>query len=90
MSCVCLVYIIDFISVFVCILILLNGWGVFIFSLFDVYELLVLLVLILWGSVFFNFYVIFILFIVVYIIFVDKVYGFMVEEEKVFMYVEVN
>lgn len=78
MSCVRLVYIIDFISVLVCILILFNGWGVFILSLFDIYEFFELLVFILWGSVIFNFYVIFIFVIVVFIIVIDKVYGLMV------------
>ena len=76
-----LAYIIDSTSAPICILILLNGWGAFILSLLDAYELPASSASILWGSVFFNFYAIFTLLIVAYTISADKVHGPMVEEE---------
>lgn len=77
-----LAYIIDSTSAPVCILILLNGWGAFILSLLDAYELPASSASILWGSVIFNFYAIFTLIIVAYTIATDKVHGPMAEEEK--------
>ena len=50
-----LAYIIDSTSAPVCILILLNGWGAFILSLLDAYELPASSASILWGSVFLTF-----------------------------------
>ena len=85
-----LAYIIDSTSAPVCILILLNGWGAFILSLLDAYELPGSSASILWGSVFFNFYAIFTLLIVAYTISADKVHGPMIEEEKALSQVEVN
>lgn len=85
-----LAYIIDSTSAPVCILILLNGWGAFILSLLDAYELPASSASILWGSVFFNFYAIFTLLIVAYTISADKVHGPMAEEEKALTHVEVN
>ncbi|MDB2330639.1 sodium:proton antiporter [Alteromonas sp.] len=76
-----LAYIIDSTSAPVCILILLNGWGAFILSLLDSYELPASSASILWGSVAFNFYAIFTLVIVAYTIAADKVHGPMAEEE---------
>lgn len=77
-----LAYIIDSTSAPVCILILLNGWGAFILSLLDAYELPASSASILWGSVIFNFYAIFTLIIVAYTIATDKLHGPMAEEEK--------
>jgi|TARA_R110002126_G_scaffold35208_6_gene108610 Na+/H+ antiporter NhaC len=77
-----LAYIIDSTSAPVCILILLNGWGAFILSLLDTYELPASSASILWGSVFFNFYAIFTLLIVAYTIAADKVHGPLAVEEK--------
>lgn len=77
-----LAYIIDSTSAPVCILILLNGWGAFILSLLDSYELPASSASILWGSVIFNFYAIFTLLIVAYTIATDKLHGPMAEEEK--------
>ena len=85
-----LAYIIDSTSAPVCILILLNGWGAFILSLLDAYELPASSASILWGSVVFNFYAIFTLLIVAYTISADKVHGPMIEEEKALSQVEVN
>lgn len=77
-----LAYIIDSTSAPVCILILLNGWGAFILSLLDTYELPESSASILWGSVIFNFYAIFTLVIVAFTIASDKVHGPMAQEEK--------
>lgn len=77
-----LAYIIDSTSAPVCILILLNGWGAFVLSLLDSYELQSTSAAILWGSVPLNFYALFTLAIVLYTIVTDKVHGPMAEEEK--------
>lgn len=77
-----LAYIIDSTSAPVCILILLNGWGAFVLSLLDSYELQATSAAILWGSVPLNFYALFTLAIVVYTIVTDKVHGPMAEEDK--------
>lgn len=77
-----LAYIIDSTSAPVCILILLNGWGAFVLSLLDSYELESTSAAILWGSVPLNFYALFTLAIVLYTILTDKVHGPMAEEDK--------
>lgn len=77
-----LAYIIDSTSAPVCILILLNGWGAFVLSLLDSYELESTSAAILWGSVPLNFYALFTLAIVLYTIITDKVHGPMAEEDK--------
>ncbi len=77
-----LAYIIDSTSAPVCILILLNGWGAFVLSLLDGYELEQSSASILWGTVPLNFYALITLAIVVYTIVKDKVHGPMAKEEK--------
>ncbi len=77
-----LAYIIDSTSAPVCILILLNGWGAFVLSLLDGYELEESSASILWGTVPLNFYALITLAIVVYTIVKDKVHGPMAKEEK--------
>ena len=76
-----LAYIIDSTSAPVCILILLNGWGAFVLSMLDGYDLNASAATILWGSVPLNFYALFTLAIVAYTIIRDKVHGPMKAEE---------
>ena len=76
-----LAYIIDSTSAPVCILILLNGWGAFVLSLLDTYDLPGTSVSILWGTVPLNFYALITLAIVIYTIAKDKVHGPMAKEE---------
>lgn len=83
-----LAYIIDSTSAPVCILILLNGWGAFVLSLLDGYELEESSASILWGTVPLNFYALITLAIVVYTIVKDKVHGPMAKEEKAMSHLE--
>ncbi len=78
-----LAYIIDSTSAPVCILILLNGWGAFVLSMLEGYELNASAASILWGSVPLNFYALFTLAIVAYTIVRDKVHGPMKTEEAI-------
>lgn len=78
-----LAYIIDSTSAPVCILILLNGWGAFVLSMLEGYDLNASAATILWGSVPLNFYALFTLGIVAYTIARDKVHGPMKAEEAI-------
>ncbi len=76
-----LAYIIDSTSAPICILILLNGWGAFVLSLLNNYDLEQSSVSILWGTIPFNFYAIITLLVVLYTILTDRVHGPMRQAE---------
>ena len=77
-----LAFMIDSTSAPVCILILLNGWGAYVLSLLNNYELEQSSMSILWGTIPFNFYAIIALLLVLYTVVSDKVHGPMKKAEQ--------
>lgn len=77
-----LAFIIDSTSAPICILILLNGWGAYVYGLLESYELEQSSLSILWGTVPFNFYAILALLMVIFTIVTDKVYGPLKQSEE--------
>lgn len=83
-----LAYIIDSTCAPICILILLNGWGAFVLSLLNGYELAESSASILWGTVPLNFYALITLALVIYTIVTDKVHGPMKAEDQAMSHTE--